>query len=227
MTVVLELKEDQRKKYIKRRIERKNLFIREKRYIPHMVNTWLIMGTFACIMNNIKKAYIYQKHYKKRAKMFMSIFLAFAFIGKLLRRLRMRKGHELIRLLKNLISVRKPIWKFGRLVKAKKTLAKFLMNNKLKSNIMFLIKLTTCKIIKIQRWYKWCYAKKKLMYGIMLREWSIIEYILLNTKSNELEKKIDYIINVSIQNNKVSNVIPKKTRLNLITKCLYVFLNLF
>lgn len=206
------------------REEHRMLLAREKPHIPNIIRSWLFLRTFATLADRISKLNSRYKVSKKHLKKHIALLFIFSlFFGKLLRKWRMKRSEKLIKLLTKIIRNRKGLWKFGKQVKAKKKVAEFLHNCGNKVHLCFLFSSIAHRVRLIQRWYKWHYMKEKMLYGLMLRQWSVIEFVLLNTKGKLSLKQLDVAVTKSVLSKNFSKVIPRRVRVRSIKEYLSVY----
>eukprot|EP00826_Nyctotherus_ovalis_P045424 TRINITY_DN5031_c0_g2_i2.p1 TRINITY_DN5031_c0_g2~~TRINITY_DN5031_c0_g2_i2.p1 ORF type:complete len:495 (+),score=57.26 TRINITY_DN5031_c0_g2_i2:77-1561(+) len=223
--VEIELMQQSIKLQMQAKEEHRMLLAKERPHIPNIIRSWLFLRTFTALTNRISKLNSRYKISKKHLKKHIALFFIFSlFFGKLLRRWRMKRSERLIKLLTKTIKNRKGLWKFGRQVKAKRKIAEFLHSCGNRVNLSFLFSSIAHKIKLIQRWYKWHYMKEKMLYGLMLRQWSVIEYVLLNIKGKLSLKQLNIAITKNILNRNFSKVIPKRVRIRSIKEYLNVIL---
>ena len=197
--------------------EQKYIFAKEKRRIHKIPQPWIALFTFLKTMNIISQKYLKQERTQIVYNEYLGkLTICLYFLGKLLRKWKLKKLATIAQAMNRLFEGKGSILKHHLRNIHRKQIGKFINSYYRGSEINIVIKHVIRDIHLIQRWYKWRYMKKSVLLGLMIREWSAIEFVLVKEKNSMRDKKIYDIIDDSINKRNRANYISLNRRIKYI-----------
>ena len=205
--------------------KRREFLIKERKHIPKIMKSWILLKTFMTQIKQLAHAYNVKSQSKKRINKFLTLFsICSRFLAKMVMKWRIRRDNRIVELMTKIIRTHKHHWRFQRQFKNKKRIGEFLYIHKYAVPLLLVVKCTIRSIIKIQKWYKWNYQKRCILLGLMLRQWSAIEHVVDRFKASLTDKQIYNLVQVSIKKRSVSKFTSRKFRIQIIETYLAVYL---